>query len=311
MSGTGRPQAGAERPIFFIGMGRSGSTLIFEILAVHPDLAWFTQYLNRAPEHPWLSVLSRLADLGPAFRRRPPGSPVRSPRLERLRIRPAEAYGVWRRYSGKKFLRDYLIGVRATAEERAQLRSLVTKVARYQGKRRLAAKITGPARIEYLTSVFPDAYFVHLVRDGRAVAESLLRRDFWRDTFRMREPAWRNGLSEDELARWRQLGEDPVVLAAIQWRAVVRGARREAESFAPGRYLEVRYEDFVADPGGIVDRIADFCGLRSSARMHRFLEREVCLRDATTTWREALSPRQVELLDELIGDTLRELGYRT
>jgi hypothetical protein len=290
-------------------MGRSGSTLLFEILAAHPELAWFTQYLNRAPGWPSLAMISRLGGLGPAFRRRPPGSEAGAAWLERLRIRPAEAYGVWRHYCGERFLRDFLTGTTATEEERERLLWFASRVVRYQGRPRLASKITGPARIEYLNSIFEDALFVHLVRDGRAVAESLLRRNFWRNSSRMRKPAWDNALSDEELTRWRELGADPLALAAIQWRAAVLGARRDAASFVPDRYLEIRYEDFLADPHELLDRITDFCDLQRSPEVHRFLDRNVRLRDATGRWRDAVTPAQMGLLDELIGDTLRELGY--
>ena len=38
-----------DRPIFFVGMPRSGTTLVFEAVAAHEDLAWLSQHVQRAP----------------------------------------------------------------------------------------------------------------------------------------------------------------------------------------------------------------------------------------------------------------------
>jgi hypothetical protein len=298
------------RPIFFVGMGRSGSSLIYELFSVHPDLAWFSHYLNRWPRFPSLAVLSRLADVNPVFRRTPP-EPGRTPNiwLERARIRPSEAYGVWRHYVGQKFLFDALSDAHASAQERDRIRALVVKVARYQGKRRFVAKVTGPPRIRYLGSIFDDAYFVHLVRDGRAVVRSLMNVPFWRDTFRMREPSWRNGLSAKEIDMWRASGGSPLALAAIQWCAMVTAARREADALARGRYAEFRYEDFVRNPHGLLDEIVDFCALPPAERMHDYLETAGRVVDRGARWREAFEPDDLQLLDGLMGETLAEFGY--
>jgi len=51
-----------ERPIFVIGTGRSGTTLFFHLLALHPDLAWFSNFGNRWYRHAWPALLSRIRD---------------------------------------------------------------------------------------------------------------------------------------------------------------------------------------------------------------------------------------------------------
>ena len=75
------------------------------------------------------------------------------------------------------------------------MRATVAGVLRYHGKARFAAKLTGPARISYVSSIFPEARFVHVVRDGRAVVQSLMKVEFWGARDRMTRPAWENGLT--------------------------------------------------------------------------------------------------------------------
>jgi omega-hydroxy-beta-dihydromenaquinone-9 sulfotransferase len=277
---------------------------------MHPDLAWLSQYVNRAPHLPALAWFSRVASLGPAFRRLPPGTERRRSLLERLRLRPVEGYRPWRQYCGGRFPYESLIGVRASSEERARTRTFVAKLARYQGKSRMLVKLTGPARIEYLTSIFPDAVFIHLVRDGRAVVESLLRTPFWRDTERARNPAWGDLLSGHDVELWTAFERSPLALAAIEWRAIVLGARREAERHAPDRYIEARYEDFIHDPHAAIDRVIDACDLRLSPEIHEFLDRINLHADSNRRWREAFSHRELEVLNRVMRDALATFGYQ-
>ena len=189
------------------------------------------------------------------------------------------------------------------------MRELVEKLLRYQRKARFATKITGPARIAYLSSIFPDARFVHVVRDGRAVVRSLLDVHFWGGTWREREVAWSGGLSDAELDSWREVGEAPLALAALQWRAIIRSARQEASTVAPNRYAELRYEDFVADRGRALDEVTAFCGLPASSEAHELLAERVDPRDMNFRWREAFEPAEIELQESLIGLELESLDY--
>jgi hypothetical protein len=290
-------------------MPRSGTTVMFDAVSSHPDVGWFSPHVNRLPRLPAVMLLSRLADVNDSLRKSINRSDQRRSWTEKLRVGPAESYGVWRHCCGERFLFDFLLDVESTEAERRCVRRLVAKALRYEGKKRFATKITGPARIRYLTSIFDDALFVHVVRDGRAVVNSLMRVHFWKDTWREREPAWQNGLRERDLERWHEYGRSPLALAAIQWSAVVGGARDEAARSAPDRYAELRYEDFVADPHGVLDEITDFCGLDRSAEVHEFVDGRFEIRDMNFQWAERIDAGEIEILNELLRDSLASFGY--
>lgn len=82
-----------------------------------------------------------------------------------------------------------------------------------------------------------DLYVVHLVRDPRAVAYSWLRKKLQPDT--------------GQLFRRHSVVESALVWDA--WNAAVEAIWGRSK----GRYLRIRYEDFVADPGPVVTRIID------------------------------------------------------
>jgi hypothetical protein len=89
---------------------------------------------------------------------------------------PIERYDFWEYITGKRidFSRGFLLGEHATSEERRKIRSHLAKQVKYQGRKRLIMKFTGPARIEYLTSIFPDAIFVSIAREPIATVRSWL-----------------------------------------------------------------------------------------------------------------------------------------
>ena len=96
--------------------------------------------------------------------------------------------------------------------------------------------------MDMLGRLFTRGRFIHVVRDGRDVVSSLVRRD-WVDPA-TGEKVW--------------CCKDPES-AAEYWTHVVDAIRTQGEKI-PGRYLEVRYEDIVAHPEAVIRRVLAFLG---------------------------------------------------
>lgn len=155
--------------------------------------------------------------------------------------------------------------------------------------------------LELLDQVFPGARYVHIVRDGRDAAVSFRAMQ--------RKPRF-------NLSRPRALLD-----FACAWRREVAAARALGTGAAAGRYLEIRYEDLVAQPEQYLRELCVFADLEWEPAMLEYHRREdyagmpdhprlaqpptAQLRD----WRRELSPRSAERFEAIAGELLSELGY--
>lgn len=157
--------------------------------------------------------------------------------------------------------------------------------------------------LRLLERLFPDALFVHLIRDGRDAALSFLSMPVGIVT-----ETWMHPRTPADFAS--------------QWRSEVAAARRLGRRVGR-RYLEVRYEELVADVEAVLARICAFAGLDYEPGMADYAgnvdvsakPHQQRLRQPPTArvrdWRRQMAPADVEAFEHVAGDLLRELGYES
>lgn len=157
-------------------------------------------------------------------------------------------------------------------------------------------------RIDYIDAVFPDALYIHVIRDGRAVASSILnkvRKEPLRQTIPFgnfcKPPGWRN-----------YLNRSPVEQAGLQWRDIVNYVL-ERRSRIGGRYFEYRYEDMCTDTKGMFRRLFEFAGLPSDHEHMR--EIPDSLENQNHKNISMLSEDELSALNTIQGPLLTKLGY--
>lgn len=284
------------KPIIVVGSGRCGSTVLHRLLAKHPQVMWLSGFADHFPTRPHWNRLAVSAVSQPLLR----------PLLAR-KVQPSEAYFFWDRHAfgfAEPF-RDLVRGdvtLRTKADVLAALEPMLTP-----GRPRLLIKITGWPRIGFLDEIFEDARFIHIVRDGRAVASSLLHVDFWQG---WRGPqGWRAGpLSPEDQSVWESYDRSFVALAGLEWRIQMRAIAAARRAVDPERFLEIKYESFCAAPLDICRQILAFSDLQPSAEFDRQVA-ATPLRNMSDRWRKDLTPPQQSVLDDLLRDDLVRLGY--
>jgi hypothetical protein len=157
-------------------------------------------------------------------------------------------------------------------------------------------------RIAYLRRAFPDARFIHVIRDGRAVVSSILAQIGRRERRQKRPmggfakpPGWR-ALMRDDLAEQ----------TALQWQAIVRHVREQGRALGPA-YTEVRYEALCATPRPIYRELFRFAALRNDDAALAGIPEKL---EESESWRTRLAPEQLATIEKAAGELLRELGYR-
>lgn len=298
-------------PVFLIGMPRSGTTVLAEAISIHKDLAWISKYLTIFPSIPQISFLNRLVDIpyvGVYLRGKKRQEKSFANFFRKFLPYCVENYTIWEKFLGRKFLFDYLAHQRASEQEKEQVKKYIQIILKYQGKKRFFAKFTGPPRICYLQSIFPDAYFVHVLRDPRAVINSLLKVRFWREKGGLEKPFW-NGFPAEYFQEWERKNRSPVALAALQWKKVVLLTWEEKKYALPGHFIEVRYEDFVEEPHEILTTIFNKVGLSDSPEAHRYISSIGKLRNMNYKYKKDLSKDDIKIIEEITADVAKKAGY--
>lgn len=293
-------------PVFFVGNGRSGTTIMFEALAQHKDLAWPSNYCKWMPASLYINALVPILDrIGLRGNKKQYGKVLPG---NRFLPQPDEAYEFWDYYTQQNFSRSYLHDLEASEQDIKRIRNAVYSLMRWQGKSRFAAKLTGPGRISYLAGVFPDARFIHVIRDGRSVVESLLRQKFWIEKGGLEAPFW-DDTPETILDEWKASGNNSDILAAVQWRHVIESIQSDVSRLPNISYMEVRYEDFVNDPIEKLKSIYQFAGLSIPEKLLKSNESDgSTLKNMNEKWR-GFDEVRLQRMTKVMQPVLGELGY--
>jgi hypothetical protein len=262
-------------PLLILGVRRSGTTLLRVMLDRHsqlavPDETYFVpqladRHLRRVEADDFLEDVRRVVDWDLP--------------LDKLRARLRDGMPV-----------GEAIGV------------VYAVYAKEQGKPRWGDKTPMYMQnLRLLERLFPDARFVHLIRDGRDAALSFL--------------AMPRGVMTESWMQPRSTAD-----FACQWRTEVAAARRLGAR-AGERYLEVRYEEVVDDAAGVLRRVCTFAGLEYEPDMSNYAgnvdvsakpHQQRLLQPPTRgvrDWRAEMSAADVTAFEHVAGDLLRELGY--
>ena len=151
--------------------------------------------------------------------------------------------------------------------------------------------------LPWILRVFPQAKFVHLLRDGRDVISSMVERH----------------------------GSDYLEHGTFRWQTSIRRVAALKKRVISDQFLEIRYEHLVSDPENTLQKISQFIDIEYSLRMleywnlsstvehkvfayHRNIGKPVST-NSIGRWRERLTNDQQHYVMTKIAEQLNNLGY--
>lgn len=284
-----------EKPIFIIGTGRCGSTIFYKILANHPDIAYISE-LNKKFSN--IKLIYKLNTIfGKYFLRKGIGF-----------FQPSEAYtlfnSIFPSYSRPtRTLRSNDVSITVLRE----IKNLVRKCLNYSNKKRFLYKYTGWSRIGFFNEIFPDSLFIHIIRDGRAFVNSILKVSWWLG--RNGPQNWRWGLLPERYEKeWKESNQSFSLLAGIQWKMILDEIEISKNEISRDRFIQIKYEDLIHNPIEIFKEITDFCKLGYCKKFEKRLK-QYKLKDTIYKWEKELSNPEKLTLNKYLKEHLLKYGY--
>lgn len=265
-----------DRPIYLLGLPRSGTTMLQDLICTHPDLAYFTNSM-----HAYREAFCAVEDIRKRLNLDFSGERFLKDGIEVSPGSPNEGLLFTAEWAGVDvFSLDFVklnladFSPEHIEKARETLRRVIWCFSHEDGKpRRFFNK--NPGMVTSFTTtheLYPDAKFVHIIRDPRKCANSMLKlyRLNWSQESKVkaRQGANENGdiptfipyprvpkLAE-YVERW---GADDIRTTANVWNDAISFV--DEHKHEVNNFYAVRYEDILANPEEEVRKIFEFCEL--------------------------------------------------
>lgn len=269
------------RPFFILGSGRSGTSLLSRMLNQHPNLAVPPESHLYSMFHRWVGCYGSLA-------------------AEQNRAKLAAdiiATGPLQDWSPRLRADEVLAHIEG-ADFGAVVDAVMRAWAAKQGKRRWGEKT--PKHIRYwrqISADFPGSPVIHVVRDGRDVALSMIRARF---------------------------GPKSIYSCANGWKEYLEQMEDVKNKQPPELFFEVSYEDMLENTERVLKEVCDFLGESYTPEMLAYyrdaspyptdlhnrenLAKPVIVENKQK-WRSRMSKDELRVFEAVAGDALANHGY--
>jgi len=245
----------APVPILIIALPRSGSTLLYQLIAARFDVCYFQNYMKHVPEAPVSSaaMLSLFVNLRPDI-------VFKSDYGESSGWRgPSQGYEIWNRWLPPEV--DWIPAGYLAQESLDEMRRTILSLQKVCKAPFLNKWQRHSLRIGALHEAFPDCIFVNLKRDPAHVALSILR---GRRRFLGDEKKW---LSARPRACENVEGLTPIEQVCAQVHHLEKEISEAFSILGPERYVSIQYEDLCENPVRELDRISKFYAKNSGSSL--------------------------------------------
>lgn len=287
---------------FLIGAGRSGTTLLYKLLCLHSEIAYISNYEDK---YTWLPsglackfANKRLKGKVESWFNSGNAYFMRRPWAKKIFPTPNEGESV---YSACGLPANTKVSARPDNKTLSKLLRRFTELQmRSKASVFLTKRTANNRRIKMLDTMFPDAKFIHLIRDGREVAQSLSQVEWWDN-----HSVWWDGRTPLQMESG---GEKRLAVCARNWVAELDAIESDLKSIDPARTLVLRYEELLRDPMGTLKRVLDYLGLDLTEEYSNAIK-SLNLQEQSPKWRKVWNESELEQVLQEEHRWLEKLNY--
>jgi len=301
-------QSTIEKPIFIIGVPRTGTSFLHSILCAHKQLAWFShenlkEWLSPNEQfkiesyYKWLKAKKKKIPLTEdalfVFGKKL-GKGLRQfgvPPKGTSKI-PIEGEIFWKKIFGVDFIKDVSIN------SKIQFLMGMNEAIKKEKKSRFVCKAPqNSMRLFAIHKILPDAKFINMIRDPRAVVSSMLQRN-------IDEGSWDPGIPIINQNKFNDLTE----IEQCAWRyKEITDAIHEFSSLQGKNFLTVVYEKLIENTEEELKKILAFCELEKPKQLKRIIP---TLRKGTSNkWTKKLSVEEERKIFDIVNSSLKKMKY--
>ncbi|HEY3486629.1 MAG TPA: sulfotransferase [Gammaproteobacteria bacterium] len=277
---------GSDRPIFIVGCARSGTTLLQIMLHSHPRIAI-------PPETRFLMKIydkrTQFGDLSMPENRAALADSIIDDKKSKFGDLGLDA----------ALIRQMIIDGPPTIGSAMGI--IFREYAAKYGKPRWGDKRPNYIRyIDILLKLFPDAQFIHIIRDGRDCIASLKQMPWWKHPYRT---------------------------GVYKWTQAIKAGNRARKILRADQYYELKYEALVSDPEKELRALCAYLGeefhsamlehhkttavavpARKLKKHHKGTTQQVHT-EAVGKWQQQLTAEQIALIETVGAEQLRQYAY--
>ncbi len=294
-----------KKPIFIIGVPRSGTTLVHSILCNHKDLAWVSdedlgkwllpiEQFQIDSLYKWLKTNNKKIpmseealfvfgkDLGDGLKH------FGTPPKDSTKI-PIEGEILWREIFGTNYVEDI------TNEKKIKLGKEILSITKNQKKTRFICKAPNNSfRLFAIQKIFPDAKFINMARDPRAVVSSMSKRYEEEGEFDI-------GMYEKTTSDVKFQSLEPIEKFAWFYKEFT-DAIEKFSTQNKNSVLTIYYENLIQNPTSVIQNILEFCSLSIPVPIDDMSS--TIQQNSLDKWKKNLSQEDIEKISNIVSGSI-------
>ena len=257
------------KPVFIVGVPRSGTSMLYNLLCAHQQAAYVTNAINACP-----AAICTIEWVRKTFNLNARGERFLADSITTDLGSPSEPTLLWGKWIGRDVASLYWEERRLASFRPDQIQDIHSDIRRIiftfggleDRDHRFVCKFpVMQTELRMVQDLFPDAHFIHIVRDSRPAANSLLKLYHLvnNQIKKIKHPSISHIVPYPRIKSLRdcidRFGADDIRTTAHVWQDSIELVHQTAPDLR--NFVEIRYEDILAHPTEEMRRLLQFCDL--------------------------------------------------